>query len=142
MAHQRIAQRVDLVPPSGIRRFFDIAATMPDVISLGIGEPDFVTPAAIRAAGARSLDEGRTAYTSNSGLLEPRLALADHLERLYGVRYDPESELSKLSDAKSMKWPVRVSDDLFTVFVAAQRVSEQSGGAFDITVGPLTKLWR
>ena len=93
MAHERIAQRVGLVPPSGIRRFFDIAATMPDVISLGIGEPDFVTPAAIRAAGARSLDEGRTAYTSNSGLLELRVALAEHLERLYGVRYDPESEL-------------------------------------------------
>ena len=93
MAHERIAQRVGLVPPSGIRRFFDIAATMPDVISLGIGEPDFVTPTAIRAAGARSLDEGRTAYTSNSGLLELRVALAEHLERLYGVRYDPESEL-------------------------------------------------
>jgi aminotransferase len=93
MVHERIAQRVGLVPPSGIRRFFDIAATMPDVISLGIGEPDFVTPAAIRAAGARSLDEGRTAYTSNSGLLELRVALAEHLERLYGVRYDPESEL-------------------------------------------------
>jgi aminotransferase len=93
MAHERIAQRVAQVPPSGIRRFFDIAATMPDVISLGIGEPDFVTPAAIRAAGARSLDEGRTAYTSNSGLLELRVALAEHLERLYGVRYDPETEL-------------------------------------------------
>ncbi len=93
MAHERIAQRVDQVPPSGIRRFFDIAATMPDVISLGIGEPDFVTPAVIRAAGARSLDEGRTAYTSNSGLLELRVALAEHLERLYGVRYDPETEL-------------------------------------------------
>jgi aminotransferase len=93
MAHERIAQRVDQVPPSGIRRFFDIAATMPDVISLGIGEPDFVTPAAIRAAGARSLDEGKTAYTSNSGLLELRVALSEHLERLYGVRYDPETEL-------------------------------------------------
>jgi aminotransferase len=93
MAQERIAQRVSLVPPSGIRRFFDIAAQMPDVISLGIGEPDFVTPEAIRAAGIRSLDEGRTAYTSNSGLLELRVALAEHLARLYGVAYDPETEL-------------------------------------------------
>jgi len=93
MTHERIAQRVEKVPASGIRRFFDIAAEMPDVISLGIGEPDFVTPAAIRAAGIRSLDEGRTAYTSNSGLLELRLALAEHLERLYGVVYDPQTEL-------------------------------------------------
>lgn len=93
MAHERIAERVALVPPSGIRRFFDIAAQMPDVISLGIGEPDFVTPAGIRAAGVRSLDEGRTAYTSNSGLLELRVALAEHLERLYGVAYDSEAEL-------------------------------------------------
>jgi aminotransferase len=93
MAHERIAERVAKVPPSGIRRFFDIAATMPDVISLGIGEPDFVTPDHIRAAGIRSLEEGRTAYTSNSGLLELRVALSEHLERLYGIRYDPETEL-------------------------------------------------
>ena len=93
MKHERIAQRVGLVPPSGIRRFFDIAAEMPDVISLGIGEPDFVTPAAIRAAGVRSLDEGQTAYTSNSGLLELRVALAEHLERIDGVAYDPQTEL-------------------------------------------------
>ena len=93
MAHERIAKRVAKVPPSGIRRFFDIVAQMPDVISLGIGEPDFVTPDHIRAAGVRALDEGRTAYTSNSGLLELRIALAEHLERLYGLAYDPENEL-------------------------------------------------
>lgn len=93
MTRQRIARRLDRVPASGIRRFFDIAAQMPDVISLGVGEPDFVTPAPIRAAGIRSLEEGRTGYTSNSGLLELRLALSDHLFRLYGVRYDPETEL-------------------------------------------------
>jgi aminotransferase len=93
MARQRIARRMDRVPASGIRRFFDIAAQMPDVISLGVGEPDFVTPEPIRAAGIRSLEEGRTAYTSNSGLLELRVALSNHLEALYGVRYDPESEV-------------------------------------------------
>jgi aminotransferase len=93
MPRERISQRVRSVPPSGIRRFFDIAATMPSVISLGVGEPDFVTPEGIRAAGIESLHEGRTAYTSNSGLLELRVALADHLDQLYGVRYDPEKEL-------------------------------------------------
>ncbi len=93
MAHQRIARRLDRVPASGIRRFFDIATQMPDVISLGVGEPDFVTPAPIRAAGIRSLEEGHTGYTSNSGLLELRVALSDHLFGLYGVRYDPETEL-------------------------------------------------
>src|SRR5687767_12663118 len=66
---------------------------MPDVISLGIGEPDFVTPDSIRAAGLRSLEDGKTGYTSNSGLLELRVALAEHLKRLYGVGYDPETEL-------------------------------------------------
>lgn len=92
MTSQRIARRIRAVPPSGIRRFFDIAATMPDVISLGVGEPDFITPDQIRAAGQASIDR-TTAYTSNSGLLELRVALAEHLARRYGVQYDPESEL-------------------------------------------------
>ena len=93
MHSQRIAQRVDRVPASGIRRFFDIAAQMQDVISLGIGEPDFVTPEGIRTAAIRSIEEGRTAYTSNSGLLELRQALSKHIEQLYGVHYDAETEL-------------------------------------------------
>jgi aminotransferase len=88
-----VAKKVRAVPPSGIRRFFDIAATMDDVISLGIGEPDFATPATIVQVGISSLERGETHYTSNSGILELRVALADHLERLYGVRYDPETEL-------------------------------------------------
>jgi len=88
-----LSQRVQSVPPSGIRRFFDIAATMKDVISLGIGEPDFVTPDVIRQAGIRSIEEGYTAYTSNSGTLELREAVAAQLQRLYGVQYDPEDEL-------------------------------------------------
>jgi aminotransferase len=92
MVSDRISRRVQAIPPSGIRRFFDIAATMPDVISLGVGEPDFITPAEIRAAGQRSIDV-TTAYTSNSGLLELRVALAAHLNRLYGADYNPESEL-------------------------------------------------
>jgi aminotransferase len=88
-----IADRIQAVPPSGIRRFFDIAATMDDVISLGIGEPDFVTPAPITQAGIDSLRHGETHYTSNSGILELRQLLAGQLERLYGVSYNPETEL-------------------------------------------------
>ncbi|MEJ2736769.1 MAG: aminotransferase class I/II-fold pyridoxal phosphate-dependent enzyme [Anaerolineae bacterium] len=90
---QFVANQVRAVKPSGIRRFFDIAATMDDVISLGIGEPDFDTPQAIVRAGIHSLHAGETHYTSNSGILELRTTLADHLEGLYGVRYDPETEL-------------------------------------------------
>ncbi len=89
----KLAQRVMSVPPSGIRRFFDIAATMQDVISLGIGEPDFVTPPAIAAAGIEALERGETHYTSNSGILELREAIGQNLERLYGIRYDPETEI-------------------------------------------------
>ncbi len=88
-----ISARVASVPPSGIRRFFDIAATMPDVISLGIGEPDFVTPEPMLSAGIRSLERGETSYTSNSGTAELRNALSDHLDTLYGVRYDPNAEM-------------------------------------------------
>ncbi len=89
---QRVSDRIRSMPPSGIREFFDIAATMTDVISLSVGEPDVLTPKHIREAGQRSIDIS-TAYTSNQGMIELRVALAEHLERLYGVRYKPESEL-------------------------------------------------
>lgn len=88
-----VAKRVTEVPPSGIRKFFDIAATMDDVISLGIGEPDFITPRPILEGGIASLQGGETHYTSNSGILELRESLSSHLEKMYGVRYDPETEL-------------------------------------------------
>ena len=88
-----ISHRVQSVPPSGIRRFFDIVATMKDVISLGIGEPDFVTPEPILKAGMASLHRGETGYTSNSGILELRQAVSRNLKRLYDVDYDPETEI-------------------------------------------------
>jgi aminotransferase len=91
--HNFVSERVATVPPSGIRRFFDIAATMEDVISLGIGEPDFDTPEPIVQAGIESLKRGETHYTSNSGLPELRCALAEHLDRLYDQTYDPASEI-------------------------------------------------
>jgi aminotransferase len=88
-----ISDRVAATPPSGIRKFFDIAATMKDVISLGIGEPDFVTPQPILQAGIDSLQRGETAYTSNSGTAELRTALSQHLHKLYKVQYDPADEI-------------------------------------------------
>jgi len=104
-----VAKKILAVPPSGIRRFFDIAATMEDVISLGIGEPDFTTPPAIVRAGIASLESGETHYTSNSGIAELRVALSDHLERLYGLRYDPDKELLVT---------VGVSEALYLAFAA------------------------
>jgi aminotransferase len=88
-----VARRITSIPPSGIRRFFEIAATMQDVISLGIGEPDFTTPDPILLAGIRSLEDGQTHYTSNSGILELRQAIAAHLQSLYGARYEARSEI-------------------------------------------------
>ena len=90
----RLSQRVKAVPPSGIRRYFDIAATMEDVISLGIGEPDFVSPPPILNAGIASLQRGQTAHTSNAGMIELREAVAHNLSARYGApAYDPEKEV-------------------------------------------------
>jgi aminotransferase len=79
-------------PPSGIRRFFDIAASMEDVISLGVGEPDYATPWRIREAGIFALESGITTYTSNAGLLELREAVCADLDRRYAVSYRPTDE--------------------------------------------------
>jgi len=89
----RVARRVQAVPGSGIRRFFDIIASMDHVISLGVGEPDFVTPWPISEAGIRAIEQGRTHYTSNLGLFELRAAIAADLERRYGVEWDPSEEM-------------------------------------------------
>ncbi len=80
------------IKPSGIRKFFDIAANMQDVISLGVGEPDFPTPWHIRRAGIKSLEESKTRYTSNSGLSELRGEVCNFLSRKYSLSYDPETE--------------------------------------------------
>ncbi|MBB5172860.1 aminotransferase [Texcoconibacillus texcoconensis] len=89
----RLSTTVKSVPPSGIRKFFDLAANMEGVISLGVGEPDFSTPWAIREAGVSSLERGRTSYTANAGLYELREKIATYFERKYHVQYDPETEM-------------------------------------------------
>ena len=88
-----ISQKVESLPSSGIRKFFDLLSSMEDVISLGIGEPDFVTPWHIREAGTYSLEKGYTMYTSNSGMPELRQELADYLRLRYGLSYHPEHEI-------------------------------------------------
>ena len=106
---QRLSQRVAGLKPSGIRKFFDIAATMKDVISLGIGEPDFTTPKPILEAGIRSLQNGETHYTSNWGKMELRRGIAENLQNRYGVKYDPANEVIAT---------VGVSEALYLTFVA------------------------
>lgn len=88
-----IARRIGQVPVSGLHRFFGIAAAMPDVISLGVGEPDFATPAPIAEAAFNAIYKKPIGYTANSGLLELREAVAAHLEKLYTVSYDPKNEI-------------------------------------------------
>ncbi len=88
-----LAKHVASLQPSGIRKFFDIVATMDDVISLGIGEPDFTTPAPVLQAGIASLQGGETHYTSNSGRFELRTGLTDYIDQTYGVVYDPVTEM-------------------------------------------------
>jgi aminotransferase len=88
-----LSRLVRELAPSGIRKFFDVAASMQDVISLGVGEPDFVTPWAIREAAINSLKAGQTNYTSTYGDLRLRTAIAKHLHAMYGVGYDPKEEV-------------------------------------------------
>jgi aminotransferase len=93
LKREMLSQRVRMVKPSGIRKFFDIINTMPDVISLGVGEPDFVTPEHIRQAGIQSIQQGHTRYTSNYGLIELRQEIAAMLQRRYGLAYDPKTQI-------------------------------------------------
>lgn len=88
-----LSQTVLDIKPSGIRKFFDIADTMKDVISLGVGEPDFPTPWEIRKAGIFSLEQGKTRYTSNWGLEQLRVSIAKYMKRKYNVSYEPKSEV-------------------------------------------------
>ena len=93
MPKSYLSKTVATMKASGIRKFFDIAATMEDVISLGIGEPDFTTPQPIIDAGVQALQKGETHYTSNLGIMPLREAVAQNLEERYGVRYDPVNEI-------------------------------------------------
>lgn len=88
-----LSENVQEIKPSGIRKFFDLLGDRKDVISLTVGEPDFMTPYHIREAGIESLEKGRTFYTSNNGILELRAEICNYLNRRFGLTYEPKSEV-------------------------------------------------
>ncbi|USK43623.1 aminotransferase [Cytobacillus oceanisediminis] len=88
-----LSKTVEELKPSGIRRFFDLAAGMEGVISLGVGEPDFITPWSVREAAILSLEQGYTSYTANAGLMELREEIAGYMQKSFGVCYSPRSEI-------------------------------------------------
>lgn len=98
-----IAKSVDKIPPSGIRKFFDLAANMEGVVSLGVGEPDFVTSWSVREAAISSLERGYTSYTANAGLIELRRAIADYMRERFQAEYDPEQEII-VTSGEAKRW--------------------------------------
>ena len=131
-----LSRRAVAIKPSGIRRFFDIAAEMDDVISLGVGEPDFKTPWNIRRAGIESLERGHTWYTANSGLMQLREAACGYLKRRFTLEYDPKKELlitvggSEAIDI-AIRSLVEPGDEVLVVepsFVCYTPITELTGG--------------
>jgi aminotransferase len=131
-----VSQSVQNLRPSGIRRYFDIAATMDDVVTLGIGEPDFATPEHIAAKGVGCIQKGQTAYTSNSGIPELRRAITQYIERLYGLHYHPDNQILVtvgVSEAMwlTMKTILDPGDEVLVIepcFVANAAAVEMAGG--------------
>lgn len=131
-----VSQNVQKLRPSGIRRYFDIAATMEDVVTLGIGEPNFTTPEHITEKGIESLRGGFTAYTSNAGMIELRHAISGYIRRLYGLEYDPCDQVLVtvgVSEALwlAMKAILDPGDEVLVVepcFVANAAAVEMAGG--------------
>lgn len=131
-----LSNSVQTLRPSGIRRYFDIAATMEDVVTLGIGEPNFVTPSHIMDAGINSMQQGNTGYTSNAGDIALRAAIANHVQGLYNLDYDPETEILVtvgVSEALflAMKAILDPGDEVLVVepcFVANSAAVEMAGG--------------
>ncbi|MCI8491463.1 MAG: aminotransferase class I/II-fold pyridoxal phosphate-dependent enzyme [Anaerotruncus sp.] len=131
-----LSRRAVAIKPSGIRKFFDIAAEMDDVISLGVGEPDFKTPWNIRRAGIESLERGHTWYTANSGLIQLREAACGYLKRRFTLEYNPRKELlitvggSEAIDI-AIRALVEPGDEVLVVepsFVCYTPIAELTGG--------------
>ena len=131
-----ISQTVQDIKPSGIRRFFDLAAEMGDVISLGVGEPDFSTPWHIRNTGIESLRKGKTWYTANSGLASLKDAIAVYTKRKYGVSYDAKNEvLVTVGGSEAIDLTVRAlvskGDEVIIPqpsFVCYEPITQMAGG--------------
>ena len=88
-----ISKKAEALKPSGIRKYFDIAAKLDNVISLGVGEPDFRTPWAVRREAIRTLERGKTVYTANPGLMSLRKEISEYINKKTGVSYDPDGEI-------------------------------------------------
>ncbi len=131
-----VSQSVRNLRPSGIRRYFDIAATMDDVVSLGIGEPDFATPRHIAAKGIACVENGHTSYTSNAGTIELREAISAYIERLYGLHYAPQNQVLVTVGVSEAMWValkaiIDPGDEVLVVepcFVANAAAVEMAGG--------------
>ncbi|MGG0325666.1 aminotransferase [Bacillus mycoides] len=145
MKHFKLSKTVESLQPSGIRKFFELAASIEGVISLGVGEPDFVTPWNIRQAGIRALEEGYTAYTANSGLLALRQEIAKYLQRQFHVSYNPNKEIIVTVGASqaidiAMRAIVNPGDEVIIIepsFVSYAPIVQLAGGV-PIPVGTLS----
>ena len=136
--YSRVSSRVDSIPSSGIRKFFDLIASSDDIISLGVGEPDFITPWNIREAAIYSIERGHTHYTSNNGSLDLRRELSKHLKNRMGKSYDPNTEiLVTVGVSEGLDLAVRtlteVGDEIMVPepsFVAYGPIVHMAGGEF------------
>ena len=107
-----LTEKAKSLKPSGIRKYFDMVETLPDAISLGVGEPDFVTPWDVRSAGIRSLQKGYTQYTGNRGLLELRKLISRYLEERFSVEYPPEQIIVTVGASEGIDLALRATCDL------------------------------
>ena len=130
-----IAPAAKAMRPSGIRKFFDLAAEMPECISLGVGEPDFKTPWAVREAGIESLEHGRTRYTSNAGLKELRAEITRYLARRMNLHYEPSQVLVTVGGSEAIDMCIRTlvqpGDEVIIpepCFVCYEPITTLSGG--------------
>lgn len=132
---QLLAPAAKEMRPSGIRKFFDLAADMPHCISLGVGEPDFKTPWSIRDAGIRSLEQGRTKYTANAGLKELRTEICRYLNRRMDLSYQPENVLVTVGGSEAIDMTIRAlvapGDEVIIpepCFVCYEPITQLTGG--------------
>lgn len=132
---QLLAPAAKEMRPSGIRKFFDLAADMPHCISLGVGEPDFKTPWSIRDAGIRSLEQGRTKYTANAGLKELRAEICRYLNRRMDLSYQPENVLVTVGGSEAIDMTIRAlvapGDEVIIpepCFVCYEPITQLTGG--------------
>ncbi len=130
-----LAPAAKAMRPSGIRKFFDLAADMPHCISLGVGEPDFKTPWSVRDAGIRSLEQGRTKYTANAGIKELRAEICRYLERRFELHYTPDQTLVTVGGSEAIDMAIRAlvqpGDEVIIpepCFVCYEPITQLTGG--------------